>query len=63
MAGRNAEVDDAAVGGAPVELHEFLLCSGKAHLQPFHLAEPPLALGLGNAGEEVVSDLDEPRGF
>jgi hypothetical protein len=35
------------------------LSSGKAQLQPFHLAEPSFAFGFGDAGEEVVADLDE----
>jgi len=43
----------------PVELGEFPLRSDKAHLEPFHLAEPSFAFGLGDADEEVVADLDE----
>jgi len=30
----NAEIDDAAAGGAPVELGKLLLRSGQAHLEP-----------------------------
>ncbi|GAA3352683.1 hypothetical protein GCM10017744_002700 [Streptomyces antimycoticus] len=48
------------MGWASVKSGEFLLRSGKAHLQPFHLAEPSFAFGFGDAGEEVVADLDEP---
>ncbi|KOU36436.1 hypothetical protein ADK54_33545 [Streptomyces sp. WM6378] len=38
---------------------EFPFRSGKAHLEPFHLAEPSFTFGLGDAGDEVVADLDE----
>lgn len=58
----NAEADDDA-GGAPVEVGELLFGSGQAHLQPFHPAEPSFAFGLGDVGDEVVADLDEPSGW
>ncbi|MDX3751221.1 hypothetical protein [Streptomyces sp. AK08-02] len=43
-----------------VDLGEFVFGTGEADPQPFDLAEPSFAFGLGDAGEEVVSDLDEP---
>ncbi|MEW2567801.1 hypothetical protein [Streptomyces sp. NPDC047070] len=55
----DTKVDNAVTGGLSVELGEFLLCFGKAHLEPFHIAEPSFAFGFGDAGEEVVADLDE----
>ncbi|WBO68876.1 hypothetical protein [Streptomyces camelliae] len=53
-------MDGAVVGGAAVELVEFLLCSGEADLESFDFAEPALAPRLGDAGNEVVADVDEP---
>jgi hypothetical protein len=47
-------------GGPPVELCEFLLCSGEVDLEPFDFAEPAFTMGLGDAGDEVVADIDEP---
>lgn len=46
-------------GGAAVELGEFLLCAGEADLESFDFTEPAFPLGLGDAGEEVVADVDE----
>ncbi|MFD3519964.1 hypothetical protein [Streptomyces sp. NPDC058653] len=34
--------------------------AGKADLKPFDLAEPALFLRFGDAGNEVVADLDQP---
>jgi hypothetical protein len=45
---------------APVELAEFLLSASQADLQAFDLAEPAFALGLSDAGDEVVADLLQP---
>jgi hypothetical protein len=47
---------------APVELAEFLLSASQADLQAFDLAEPAFALGLSDAGDEVVADLLQPAG-
>ncbi|MFI9544811.1 hypothetical protein ACIHAR_12920 [Streptomyces sp. NPDC052016] len=47
-------------GGTAVELGEFLLCSSEADLESFDFAKPPFALGLGDAGDEVVADVEEP---
>nr|WP_258017937.1 MULTISPECIES: transposase [Streptomyces] len=58
--GGDAEVDDAAIEGAPVELGEFLRSPGEADLESFDFAEPAFTFGFGDAGEEVVADLDEP---
>ncbi|MGW1236743.1 hypothetical protein [Streptomyces californicus] len=46
--------------GLPVDLGELILGSGEADRESFDLAEPALALGLGDAGEEVVADLLQP---
>ncbi|GAA5116491.1 hypothetical protein GCM10025762_32380 [Haloechinothrix salitolerans] len=43
-----------------IDLGELVFGSGEADLQSFDLAEPALAFGLGDAGGEVVTDLDEP---
>jgi hypothetical protein len=57
--GRHAEHDDASLGNA-VELGEFLVGGRAADGESFDLAEPALAFGFGNAGGEVVTDLDQP---
>jgi hypothetical protein len=58
----NAKVCDAGRGGArgAVELRQLVLGGGKADLKTFDFAQPPLCLGLFNAGGEVLHDLDEP---
>jgi len=40
-----------------VQLGEFLLGCGKADGKSFNFAEPALALGFGDPGEEVLADL------
>src|SRR4051794_41807891 len=58
--GGNAEVDGlAAAGGDLVHLGELGLGAGEADLQALGLAEPALGFGLGDAGDEVVADLDQ----
>src|SRR6266436_4489471 len=54
---RHAEVDRLAAG-APVD-HELVVGSGEADLQAFDLVEPAFALGLGDAGDQVVADLGD----
>jgi hypothetical protein len=49
------------VGGEVVELGEFLAGAGEADLQPVDLAEPALLAGFGDAGVQVVADLDQSR--
>jgi len=44
-----------------VELGELLASAGEADLQAIDLAEPALLAGFGDAGVEVVADLDQPR--
>ena len=59
---------DAEVGGSDAsacpatsfDLDEFVLGAGEANLQSFDFAKPALALRFGDAGFEVVSDLNEP---
>ncbi|MFI5635370.1 hypothetical protein ACIA8E_39705 [Streptomyces sp. NPDC051664] len=51
------EIDDDSTGGAAVKLGELLLGAGEADLT---LAQPALPLGFGEAGEDVVADLDGP---
>ncbi|MFJ9026644.1 hypothetical protein ACIRPU_42925 [Streptomyces sp. NPDC102259] len=42
-----------------IQLSELVLGSGKTDLEPFQLAQPALAFGLDDAGQEVVADLDQ----
>ncbi|OKI06201.1 hypothetical protein A6A06_37485 [Streptomyces sp. CB02923] len=53
----HAKVDRRAAVCAAVELGEFLPCSGEADLESFDCAQPAFPLGLGDAGDQVVSDL------
>jgi hypothetical protein len=57
--GGHAEVGGAGVGGDLVELIEFLSGAVEADLQAVELAEPALLAGLGDAGDQVVADLDQ----
>ena len=47
------------LSGAPVELCELVLGAGEADLESFDLAEPALAFGFGDAGDQVVADLEQ----
>ncbi|MFJ2217311.1 hypothetical protein ACIQVO_00380 [Streptomyces sp. NPDC101062] len=42
-----------------VKLGEFLLSSGEDDLEPLDFAELAFAFGLGDAGDEVVADVDK----
>lgn len=53
------EVDETAAGGVPIELGRFLLCSSKADAKSLDLAERAFALGFGDAGDEVLADIDQ----
>ena len=55
--GGDAKVHGRMLPVAPVELAEFLLSANQADLQAFNLAKPAFALGLSDAGDEVVADL------
>src|SRR5579859_7296367 len=58
--GGDAELDGlAAAGGDLVHLGEFGAGAGEADLQSFGLSEPAAGLGFGDAGDEVVADLDQ----
>lgn len=46
-------------GGAAVDPGEFLRCASEADLESFDFAKPAFPLGLGDAGDEVVADVDE----
>ncbi len=46
--------------GTAVQLGEFLFCSREADLESFDFAQPAFPLGLGDTGDEVVADIDEP---
>ncbi|MFJ8025531.1 hypothetical protein [Streptomyces sp. NPDC096311] len=48
------------MGRLGIELLELVLGVGEADLQALYLAEPAFAPGLGDAGDEVVADVDEP---
>ena len=49
--------------GDLVHLGEFGAGAGEADLQALGLAEPAVGLGFGDAGDQVVADLDEPGAF
>jgi hypothetical protein len=49
-----------AAGGDLVHLSEFGAGAGEVDFQPFGLAEPAMGFGFGDAGDEVVTDLDQP---
>jgi len=48
------------MGGDLVHLGEFRAGAGETDLQAFGFAEPAVRFGFGDAGEQVVADLDEP---
>ena len=55
----HAPVDGGAAAGELVELGEFLIGSGEADLESLGFAEPALAPGLVDAGEQVAADLGD----
>lgn len=58
--GGDAKVHGRMLPVAPIELAELLLGASQADPKSFDLPEPALALGLGDAGDEVVADLLQP---
>jgi hypothetical protein len=48
-------------GGAPVDLGELVLGAGEADFEAFDFAGPAFALGFGDAGQQVVTDLEQAR--
>jgi len=50
----------AEAGDEAVDLGELVVRCGKADLQSLGLAGPALAVGLGDAGEQVVADVLKP---
>ena len=54
------EVGAGRAGGELVELGEFLAGAVEADLQAVDFAEPAFASGFGDAGVQVVADLDQP---
>jgi hypothetical protein len=58
--GGQTEVDRAGSARALVELREFPFGAGEADFETFDLAEPTLALGFGDAGQQVVADRGDP---
>jgi hypothetical protein len=55
----HAEVDASPVLETSVDLGELVLGSRKADTKSFDFAEPAFTFGFGDAGEEIVADLDE----
>ncbi len=56
----DAELDGLGAAGADlVHLGEFGVGAGEADFEAFGFTEPVLGLGLSDAGDEVVPDLDE----
>ncbi len=45
---------------ASVDLREFVFGASQADLESFDLAEPALTFGFGDAGGQVVADLEQP---
>jgi hypothetical protein len=58
--GRDAEADGfGAAGGGGVGLGELVVRGGEADLESFGFSGPAFALGLGDAGQEVIADVFE----
>jgi hypothetical protein len=58
--GGHAEVDGRSASGHEVfELGEFGICRGQADLESLGLAAPTFLFGFGDAGDQVVADVDE----
>ena len=58
--GGDAELDGlVAAGGDLVHVGELGAGAGEADFQSFGFTEPAVGLGLGDAGEQVVADLDQ----
>lgn len=55
----HSEVDLGVTCRQVVDLGEFLLGSGEADLESFDFTEPALAVGFGDAGQQVVTDLEQ----
>ena len=60
MEAGHAEVRDAVAVGDPVHSLEFLFGGLEGRFQAGDLAEPAFAPGFGDAGLEVVADLQQP---
>ncbi|MFC4610484.1 hypothetical protein ACFO9E_22175 [Streptomyces maoxianensis] len=56
----HAEVD-LTVRCSAVDLGDLVLGAGEADLESFDLAEPAFAFSFGDAGQQIVVDLDQPR--
>jgi hypothetical protein len=60
--GGHAEVDGGgAAGDEVVQLGELGVCCGQADLESPGFAAPAFAFGFGDAGDEVVADVHQPR--
>ncbi|NJP98791.1 hypothetical protein HCN51_56830 [Nonomuraea sp. FMUSA5-5] len=57
---RHSELDGGGLAGAVVEVGELGLGSGQADVQAFGLTQPTLALGFGDARQEIAADLLKP---
>lgn len=56
--GGDSEADSLGpAGGGGVNLGDFVVGGGEADLETFGFAGPAFALGFGDAGQEVVTDL------
>ncbi|MQY40896.1 hypothetical protein SRB17_89290 [Streptomyces sp. RB17] len=53
--------DLPATGLFGIQLRELVLGIGEADFESFDLAQPALALGFGDPGQEVVADLGQAR--
>jgi hypothetical protein len=56
----HADVDHCAAADDLVDLAEFLLGACEVNLESFNLTEPAFTFGFGDAGHQVVADLDNP---
>ena len=56
----NANVYTRAAAGHLVDLAEFQLGTCELNLESLDFVEPAFTLGFGDAGDQVVTDFDEP---
>ncbi|MFD5416886.1 hypothetical protein ACFWJT_02425 [Streptomyces sp. NPDC127069] len=59
--GRHAEIDCAGPAGCfGIELVQLALRAGEADLEALDFAQPSFPLRLGDPGDQVVTDVDQP---
>ncbi|WP_177153858.1 hypothetical protein [Streptomyces sp. 2131.1] len=59
--GRHAEIDcGGSAGRFGIELVQLALRAGEADLEALDFAQPSFPLRLGDPGDQVVADVDQP---